>query len=222
MFEVRIHGYGGHGVLVIADLLAVACFSQGRFARVSPSLGSEHAGPPWAGPSWDRHARASASFGSEQADEPTTAFCEIDDVPIGRHEPVLHPDGLIVQSAALLDRADVLEGMKADGHVLVNSSREADELGLGKLAARHGLPSVRMLTVPASEIARRTLGYPLPNTALLGAFAALTGAVTLGGVETAILESFPGQVGRDNVEAARAGYSFVSYSLDRQRDLAHQ
>ncbi|WP_052711179.1 2-oxoacid:acceptor oxidoreductase family protein [Pseudofrankia sp. DC12] len=112
--------------------------------------------------------------------------------------------------------------MRADGYVLVNSSREADELGLGHLAVRHGLPAVRMLTVPASEIAQRTLGQPLPNTALLGAFAALTRVVSLAGVETAILESLPGQLARGNVEAARATHAFVCHSLNRQQDLAHR
>ena len=76
----------------------------------------------------------------------------------------------------------------------------------------HGLPDVRLLTVPASEIARRSLGSPLPNTALLGAFAALTGTVTLEAVEAAILERFAGRVATDNVEAARAGHAFVRYT----------
>ena len=44
----------------------------------------------------------------------------------------------------------------------------------------------RLLTVPASEIASRQLGRPLPNTALLGGFAAMTGVVTLEAVVQAI------------------------------------
>ncbi|MDT3446690.1 MULTISPECIES: 2-oxoacid:acceptor oxidoreductase family protein [unclassified Pseudofrankia] len=189
MFATRIHGLGGQGVLAAAEMLAVAAFSQGGYAQAFPSFGPERAGVPVA------------------------AFCRVDDEPIRRREPVLHPDALIVQDPRLLHQVDVFEGMRSDGYVLVNSSHDVDELGLDDLAVHHGLLAVRLQTVPATEIARRTLGHLLPNTALLGAFAALTGTVTLDGVETAILERFGGQFAEDNVEAARTAYGFVRYAL---------
>lgn len=77
-----------------------------------------------------------------------------------------------MQDPTLLHQVVTLEGIRPDGYVLVNSSHNVDELGLDDLAARHGLPAAHLLAVPATEIARRTLGHPLPNTALLGAFAA--------------------------------------------------
>jgi pyruvate ferredoxin oxidoreductase gamma subunit len=189
MFATRIHGLGGQGVLAAAEMLAIAAFSQGEYAQAFPSFGPERAGVPVA------------------------AFCRVDDTPIRECEPVLRPDALIVQDARLLRQADVFEGMRPDGYVLVNSSHDVDELGLDNLAAHHGLLAVRLHTVPATEIARRTLGHPLPNTALLGAFAALTSIVTLDAVETAILERFGGQLAEDNVEAARTAYAFVRYTL---------
>jgi len=192
MFAVRIHGRGGQGVGTAAEMLAVAAYSQGRYVQAFPEVGAERAGAP------------------------TVAFCRVDDAPVRRHEPVLHPDAVIVQDPMLLHQVDVLEGIGPDGVVLVNSSHEVDELGLDDLAVHHGLTAVRLQTVPATEIARRALGHPLPNTALLGAFAALTGVVTLEAVETAILEQFAGRIAADNLEAARAAHAFVRHALRGQ------
>ncbi len=55
MFQVRIHGRGGQGVVTAAELLSVAAFIEGR------------------------HAQAFPSFGSERTGAPVVAFCRIDD-----------------------------------------------------------------------------------------------------------------------------------------------
>ena len=86
-------------------------------------------------------------------------------------------------------------------------SRSFDELGLAEFAA--GFRPDRLLTCPATALALEHLGRPLPNAALLGGFAALTGRITLGALETAIGERFPGAVGAANVAAARAAYRYV-------------
>ena len=82
-------------------------------------------------------------------------------------------------------------GCGADGYLLVNTSRTLAELGLDDLV--DGFAADRLLTVPATEIAREHLGRPLPNAALLGAFAALTGVVSLDAVAAAIAETLPGR-----------------------------
>lgn len=46
MFEVRIHGRGGQGVVTAAELLSVAAFADGRCAQAFPSFGSERTGAP--------------------------------------------------------------------------------------------------------------------------------------------------------------------------------
>ena len=46
MFQVRIHGRGGQGVVTGAEMLSVAAFSEGRHARAFPSFGSERTGAP--------------------------------------------------------------------------------------------------------------------------------------------------------------------------------
>jgi pyruvate ferredoxin oxidoreductase gamma subunit len=65
------------------------------------------------------------------------------------------------------------------------------------------------VTVPATELAREHLGRPLPNAALLGGFAALTGVVSLESIVTAIRDRFAGKIGEGNAAAATAAHELV-------------
>jgi len=191
-FQVRVHGRGGQGVVTAAELLSIAAFDEGL------------------------HAQAFPSFGSERTGAPVVSFCRFGDAPIRTREPISEPDALIVQDPTLLHQVDVFGGLEDDGYVLINTSREIDELGLADLARR--LRPERLLTVPASEIARAELGRPLPNAALLGGFAALTGALRLDSVLAAIRERFRGKVGESNAAAAKAAFDFVA---QEPREAAH-
>ena len=82
MFQLRIHGRGGQGVVSAAEVLSVAAFSQGR------------------------HAQAFPSFGSERTGAPVVSFCRIDDKEIRLREPIMEPDALIIQDPTLLYRSE--------------------------------------------------------------------------------------------------------------------
>ena len=71
------------------------------------------------------------------------------------------------------------------------------------------LPAPRLFTVPATALAREHLGRPLPNAALLGAFAALCGLITFDSVAAAIRERFPARLAEANVAAATAAFALV-------------
>jgi pyruvate ferredoxin oxidoreductase gamma subunit len=187
MLQIRIHGRGGQGVVTAAEMLSIAAFAQGR------------------------HAQAFPSFGSERTGAPVVAFCRIDDREIRLREPILAPDVLIVQDPTLLHQVDVFQGLAADGYVLINSKRSFDALGVGEIAER--FRRERMLTVPATEIALKHLGRPLPNAVLLGGFAALAGLVTLDAVAHAIRTKFSGKVADGNVAAATEAYQVVRQAL---------
>jgi pyruvate ferredoxin oxidoreductase gamma subunit len=154
-----------------------------------------------------RHAQAFPSFGSERTGAPVVAFCRIDDLPIRVREPILAPDALIVQDPTLLHQVDLFAGLRSGGRVLLNSTRAADRLGLADLDAS-------VITVPASEIAREHLGRPLPNAALLGAFAAVSGLVTLDSVAGAIRERFPSALAEANIAAATAAHALILEPVD--------
>jgi pyruvate ferredoxin oxidoreductase gamma subunit len=150
------------------------------------------------------HAQAFPSFGSERTGAPVVSFCRIDTAPIRNREPIGTPDALIVQDPTLLHQVDVFAGLAPDGRVLINSTKEPEALGLAGLAQAE-----RVLTVPATEIAREHLGRPLPNAVLLGAFAAFTGEVSLDSVVAAIHRRFQGPIGDRNAAAATAAHEQV-------------
>ena len=183
MFQVRIHGRGGQGVVAAAEILSTAAFDEGRFAQAFPSFGSERMGAP------------------------VVSYCRIDDVVIRAHEPISEPDAVIVQDVTLVHQVDLFAGAVPEAYVLVNTSQTLAELGLDESLAR--FRPDRTATCPATALALVYVGRPLPNAALLGGFAALTGQVTLEALERAILNRFPGDAGEANVEAARAAYDLV-------------
>ena len=121
------------------------------------------------------------------------------------------PDALIVQDPTLLHQVDLFNGLGPDAHILINSSRSLDDLGLGEFG--QGFRPERLLTVPATDVARRCLGRPLPNAAMIGGFAALTGRLRLEAVTDAIGERFPGVLGERNAAAARETFGFVETEL---------
>jgi pyruvate ferredoxin oxidoreductase gamma subunit len=70
-----------------------------------------------------------------------------------------------------------------------------------------------LCTVPATELALKHVGRPLPNAALLGGFAAVTGLLGLDSVAAAIRDKFPGKVAEGNVAAATAAYDIVKQEM---------
>jgi pyruvate ferredoxin oxidoreductase gamma subunit len=187
MFQVRIHGRGGQGVVTAAELLSVAGFLEGR------------------------HAQAFPSFGSERTGAPVVAFCRLDSRPIRLREPILAPDALIIQDPTLLHQVDVFGGLSKEGYILINTTRTLEELGLEDFLA--GFHPERLCTVPATELALKHVGRPVPNAALLGGFAAVASQISLESVNAAIREKFPTKVAEANVAAATEAHAFVTQEI---------
>jgi pyruvate ferredoxin oxidoreductase gamma subunit len=163
-----------------------------------------------------RFAQAFPSFGSERMGAPVVSYCRIDDRPIRTHEPIAEPDALIVQDATLVHQVDLFSGLADGAYVLVNTSKSFEALGLAEFAS--GFRTGRLVTCPATALALEHVGRPLPNAALLGGFAALTGRVSLDALEKAVGERFPGSVGTANAAAARAAYEYVVDAVPFERD----
>jgi pyruvate ferredoxin oxidoreductase gamma subunit len=188
MFQVRIHGRGGQGCVTGAEMLSIAAFLEGKRAQAFPSFGSERTGAP------------------------VVAFCRIADREIRLREPIMRPDGLIIQDPTLLYQADVFNGLVPNGYVLINTKKDFDDLGIGERFS--GWNHAHLCTVPATEIAMEHLGRPLPNAILLAAFAAMSGVVSLESVQAAIRAKFSGKVAAGNVAAASAAYDYVKHELE--------
>jgi pyruvate ferredoxin oxidoreductase gamma subunit len=182
-FKVRFHGRDGQAVMTAAELLSVAALVEGRDALAFPSFRSGPEGPR------------------------VVAFCRIGGRPIRPRESIGQPNGLIVQDPEAPQLSDLCDGLQPGGYLLVNSTRSVDELGLGEFVAT--LRPDRRLSIPASEIGREHIGLPMPDAALVGGFAALSGCVSLEAVAASIRERFPGQAGDGDVAAAEAGFRYV-------------
>ena len=149
-----------------------------------------------------RAAQAIPSFGSERTGAPVVAFCRVAERPIRSHDPVLAPDVVVVQDPTMLQIPGILAGLRPDGLLLVNTARGAEELELTTRPAQ-------VVTVPAFDLARTRLGRPLPNTALLGALAGLTGVVTLSALQHAIGARFTGAAADLNAALAADGFQIA-------------
>lgn len=156
----------------------------------------------------DRHAQAFPSFGSERMGAPVVSFCRIDDREIRLREPIVEPDALIIQDATLLQSVDVFSGLRPTGYILINSTRSFAALGIAEFVSR--FPEGHVRHVGATELAVKHVGRPLPNAALLGGFAAVTGILAVHSVEQAIREKFAGAVGTSNAAAAREAFETLS------------
>lgn len=197
MFQIRIHGRGGQGVVTAAEMLSIAAFEEGR------------------------HAQAFPSFGSERTGAPVVAFCRIADHEIRLREPIMEPDALVIQDPTLLYQVDVFAGLKKGGYILINTNKSFEELGLADYV--RDWPADRLLTVSATDIARKHVGRPVPNVPLLGGFAAASGLIQLESVIKAIHRKFGGKIAEGNIAAATEAFNTVRAAIDeaKRKEDAH-
>ena len=178
MKEIRIHGRGGQGSVVLAELLAIAAWEDGKFSQAFPFLGG----------------------GGERRGKPIQAFTRINDQFIRLRSRVHHPDYIIVQDCTILKEVDVLEGLKEQGTVFINTEKA---LSLPDQGGR-----IRWIEIPASKIATEVMGRPLMNAALLGAFSEMTGEISFSSIEKAVMKKFPGRIGQQNIEIAKKAFEY--------------
>jgi pyruvate ferredoxin oxidoreductase gamma subunit len=138
--------------------------------------------------------------GGERRGKPIMAFCRLDDQPIRVRSRITEPDYVIVQDATILKEVDVQKGLKADGLVLINTDKDLSSLGL---------KTNNVLATSAEKLARRILGRPIINTALLGTFAGVSGELSLESVLKAVRSKFPGELGEKNAQIVAESYRQV-------------
>jgi pyruvate ferredoxin oxidoreductase gamma subunit len=181
MREICIHGRGGQGSLVLAQFMAIAALEDGKYGSAFPFLGG----------------------GGERRGKPIVAFCRLSDRPIRTRSRVSRPDYVIVQDATIFSEVNLLEGIKHGGLVLVNTEKSREDMGLPEAP-------IRIITFAADKVARKILGRPIMNTALLGAFAAVTKELSLEAALRAVRSRFPGDLGEKNVQAVQESYKSLA------------
>ncbi|KYH36331.1 MAG: pyruvate/ketoisovalerate ferredoxin oxidoreductase subunit gamma [Candidatus Bathyarchaeota archaeon B23] len=180
MIEIRLHGRGGQGVVASGEMIALAAVYEGKYCRAFPFYGSARRGSP------------------------VVAFAQIGEMEEATRCYVYTPDVVLVLDPEIPRAVDVTLGLKSDGVIVWNTELSAEE-ALKELKAE-----VKIGVVDATTIALESFGRPIPNTALLGAFARTTGMLKLESIEKAIRRRFSGEVAEKNVVAARRGFEEVS------------
>lgn len=147
------------------------------------------------------HALAFPTFGPERRGAPMCAYTKISDAPIGDRSAVRQADVV-----AYLDETLIQDGWEA----------ELAPGGILLLNAAHPAKDPRIICVDADAISAEVLGRPIPNTALLGAIAALSDAVTLEDVHEGIRATMPARLQEKNLRIADAGFEYALEALKAQ------
>jgi len=150
----------------------------------------------------NKYSQAFPNFGVERRGAPVMAYVRISEDPIRLREQVYTPDYLIIQDPTLISTTpEILSGLDNCSGILINSEKTDWPEFKGK----------KVLVVPATKIALEKIGKPFFNTALVGAFAVMSGLVSLESLKKAVRERFPAEVAEKNIEAMiEAGKCLVS------------
>lgn len=180
MVGIRFHGRGGQGAVVASKILANAYFKQGLYVQAFPSFGMERKGAA------------------------VSAFVRLDSVPIVERGDIKNPAVVIVLDSSLLRKVDVAHGAKPDALILLNCKDSENQNPIKG--------SFRVAGVDAVKIAlQHGLGSktaPIINTVILGAYARVSGDLTLSNLLEAIETGVPVNP-KQNMAAAEAAYQAV-------------
>jgi len=148
-----------------------------------------------------QYSQAIPMYGTERRGAPLTAFVRLDNQRVRERMLVHNPDISIVLDPLIAKQQAVVDDLKEGGLVLLNTAESPEDVKLGG--------DFKVATVDATTIALETLGRPITNTAILGAFVKITGAMKLESIEKAIKKYFPGRLGDMNIAAVRRSYEEV-------------
>jgi len=176
IIEIRWHGRGGQGAVTSAELLAQAAINEGKYAQAFPSFGPERRGAP---------VLAFVRISSKQ--------------PIRLRSGIVEPDIVVVLDSSLLRIVDVTSGLKDSGIVIINTKKQAEQLG------KEFNVDWSLATVDATKIAQELLGVPITNTTMVGALIKATDVVRLESLFEPIRHRF-GRLAERNIEAMERAY----------------
>ena len=141
------------------------------------------------------------NFGAARMGAPMNAFVRVDSKPVRLRSQIYEPDYVIIVDSTLMRGYNCFSGLKEYGIAIINGK---EDLEVPQLK-----PKQKAFVVPANEIAMKTIGRPLGNTTLIGAFAAATSEIKLDALLEVIKNRFSGKAQEGNIEAAKQGYEFI-------------
>ncbi len=152
-----------------------------------------------------KYSQAFPSFGTERRGAPVAAFARISDSFIRIRSQIYYPDYVIVQDPSLLEVVNVTNGIKASGKVLINTEKNPEDMAIESEA--------EVYSINATRIALDVLGLPIVNTAMIGAFGALSREISLESVKKAVEKRFPEKLALKNAKAVEVAYKEMEAQL---------
>ena len=181
MYQTKMYGLGGQGVVTASEILVHAAVIHER-----------------------KYARSLPAYGHERRGAPVFADVMIDDLPILLSSFVYEPDYVLVFDPAVVDiGVDIQKGAGSHTILFVNTG---DPLAIADLVL--GVSWKAVYRVDATQIAHDITGGKIPNAAMLGAFAR-TGIVSVESVCYSLQETLGSGRSEANVRAAREAYDQV-------------
>jgi 2-oxoacid:acceptor oxidoreductase gamma subunit (pyruvate/2-ketoisovalerate family) len=148
-----------------------------------------------------KHVASFPMYGFERRGAPVVAFTRFDEKPIREKTQVYNPDCIIVIDPGLLTLPTLFTGLKENSVFLLNTAKK-----------EYKQPNPALKTcalINATGIAMQEIGRDIPNTSLLGAFAAATGWLSLDSVLKSLPEYLSGDILQRNLKSAERGYKEV-------------
>jgi len=148
-----------------------------------------------------KHVASFPMYGFERRGAPVVAFTRFDDKPIREKTQIYNPDCIIVIDPGLLTLPTLFTGLKPESIFILNTAKKT-----------YKQPNEALKTgglVNATGIAVQEVGRDIPNTCLLGAFAAVTGWLSLDSVLKSLPEYLSGDILQRNLKSAERGYKEV-------------
>ena len=180
MIEIIFYGRGGQGAVMASQILAVAAFSEGKYAQAFPYFGPERKGAA------------------------VMAYARISTIPIEVRNPIEKPDIVIVLDFELLKSFDPLNNLNSSGIAIINTDKSPEEI---KSYSKN--KDIEVDTIDATALSNKIYGpssIPKTNIAMLGAIAACGQIINLESILTVIDQYFTGDDAAKAKESAKLAY----------------
>lgn len=145
-----------------------------------------------------RYGASFPMFGFERRGAPVVAFGRFGDEPIRLKTQIYTPDVLVVLDPSQKDSPAVWNGLNQNGVLVLNSREVIKEQKTKNLK--------KACTIDATGISLEEIGMDMPNSCILGAFAAATGIVGIEPLIVGLADYFQGKKLDANVRCAKRGY----------------
>lgn len=188
ILEIRWHGRGGQGAKTAALLFGEAALETGKYIQAFPEYGPERMGAP------------------------VVAFNRLSDELIRTHAGIKEPDIVVVLDPTLIEVANVVNGLKEGGILLINTEETPEQI---KERCNLEHKNIKIFCVNASKIALECIGRDVPNTPMLGALVKVTGVFNyetmMESIKAKLAVKFRGrdEIIKGNIESIKRAYEEV-------------